>query len=119
VAHPQPAGTYRGTKNTWLTVDKGELTAYRSPELRAPASRYGDPRDVLSDDWAPHLPGINAPGAVCRLRQGSMENVHRSHEPDRRGKLRILLSAGKIKKVKHAGFRIPIQSKIQNLKSKM
>jgi hypothetical protein len=53
----------RGTKNTWLTViDKGELTAYRSPEIRALASRYGDPREVLSDDWAPHLPGINAPG---------------------------------------------------------
>jgi hypothetical protein len=30
--------------------------------VRALASRYGDPRDVLSDDWAPHLPGINAPG---------------------------------------------------------
>jgi hypothetical protein len=43
-------------------IDKGELTAFRSPEVRALASRYGDPRDVLSDDWAPHLPGINAPG---------------------------------------------------------
>ncbi|MGH7773768.1 MAG: hypothetical protein ACREQA_16205 [Candidatus Binatia bacterium] len=53
----------RGTKNTWLTlIDKGELTAFRSPEIRALASRYGDPRDVLSDDWSPHLPGINAPG---------------------------------------------------------
>jgi hypothetical protein len=53
----------RGTKNTWITiVDKGELTAFRSPEIRALASRYGDPRQVLSDDWSPHLPGINAPG---------------------------------------------------------
>jgi hypothetical protein len=53
----------RGTKNTWLTIiDKGELTAYRGPEIRALASRYGDPREVLSDDWSPHLPGINAPG---------------------------------------------------------
>ncbi len=53
----------RGTKSTWLTlIDKGELTAFRSPELRALASRYGDPTDILSDDWAPHLPGINAPG---------------------------------------------------------
>ena len=53
----------RGTKNSWITlIDKGELTAFRSPEVRALASRYGDPRDVLSDDWAPHLPGINAPG---------------------------------------------------------
>jgi hypothetical protein len=54
----------RGTKNTWLTViDKGEITAYRAPEVRALASRYGDPRDLLADDWSPHLPGINAPGS--------------------------------------------------------
>ena len=53
----------RGTKNTWLTlIDKGEVTAYRTPELRALASRYGDPNDVLAEDWAPYLPGINAPG---------------------------------------------------------
>lgn len=53
----------RGTKNTWLTlIDKGELTALRSPEIRALSSRYGDPRELLTDDWVPHLPGINAPG---------------------------------------------------------
>ncbi len=53
----------RGTKNTWLTlIDKGEVTALRSPEIRALASRYGEPTDVLSEDWVPHLPGINAPG---------------------------------------------------------
>ena len=53
----------RGTKNTWLTlIYKGELTALKSPEIRALASRYGDPKEVLSEDWAPHLPGINAAG---------------------------------------------------------
>ncbi len=53
----------RGTKATWLTlIDKGELTAFKSPEIRALASRYGDPNEVLSDDWSPYLPGINAPG---------------------------------------------------------
>ncbi|MGH7775261.1 MAG: hypothetical protein ACREQA_23790 [Candidatus Binatia bacterium] len=53
----------RGTKNTWITlIDKGELMALKSPEIRALASRYGDPKDVLSDDWVAHLPGINAPG---------------------------------------------------------
>ena len=29
---------------------------------RAASSRYGKPEEVLSDDWSPHLPGINAPG---------------------------------------------------------
>jgi hypothetical protein len=53
----------RGTKNTWLTIiDKGEMPAYKSPEIRALASRYGDPNEVLAEDWAPYLPGINAPG---------------------------------------------------------
>ncbi len=53
----------RGTKNTWITlIDKGEMTAFRSPEIRALASRYGDPSEVLAEDWVPHLPGITAPG---------------------------------------------------------
>jgi hypothetical protein len=53
----------RGTKNSWLTlIDKGEVNALKSPEIRALASRYGNPDEVLSDDWAPYLPGINAPG---------------------------------------------------------
>ncbi len=53
----------RGTKNSWLTlIDRGEVTALKSPEIRALASRYGNPDEVLSDDWAPHLPGVNAPG---------------------------------------------------------
>jgi len=53
----------RGTKSTWITlIDKGELTALRSPEIRALSSRYGDPKDILSEDWVAHLPGINAAG---------------------------------------------------------
>jgi hypothetical protein len=53
----------RGTKNSWLTlIDKGQVVALKSPEIRALASRYGNPDEVLGDDWSPHLPGINAPG---------------------------------------------------------
>jgi len=53
----------RGTKNTWLTlIDKGELTALNSPEIRALASRYGDPKELLAEDWVAHIPGITAPG---------------------------------------------------------
>ncbi len=47
----------------WLTlINKGRLTALDDPMARALASRYGDPDDILADDWRPHLPGINAPG---------------------------------------------------------
>lgn len=66
----------RGTKNTWLTlIDKGELMAYRSPELRALASRYGDPQEILNDDWAPHLPGINAPGKYAEYAKDPWKTV--------------------------------------------
>ena len=76
----------RGTKSSWLTlIDKGEVTALKSPEIRALASRYGNPDEVLSDDWAPYIPGINAPGKFQRLRQGSMENLRCGDEEDRRG----------------------------------
>jgi hypothetical protein len=53
----------RGTKNTWLTlIDRGRITALDSPEIRALASRYGNPNEVLRQDWVRHLPGINTPG---------------------------------------------------------
>ena len=53
----------RGTKNSWLTlIDRGRLTAYGNAEIRALASRYGDPDEVVGDDWVAHIPGINAPG---------------------------------------------------------
>jgi len=54
----------RGTKNTWLTlINKGRMTALDNPEVRALSSRYGDPKDLLEEDWVPHIPGINAPGS--------------------------------------------------------
>ncbi len=37
-------------------------SALDSPEIRALASRYGQPNAVLSQDWVRHSPGINAPG---------------------------------------------------------
>ena len=47
----------------WLTViDKGKLAALDSFEVRALASRYGDPKELLKEDWVPDIPGINVPG---------------------------------------------------------
>lgn len=47
----------------WLSIiDKGRLSALDDPMVRALASRYGDPNDLLADDWRDHIPGINAPG---------------------------------------------------------
>lgn len=47
----------------WITVvDKGRSTALDSPEVRALASRYGDPDKILATEFVPEVPGINAPG---------------------------------------------------------
>ena len=47
----------------WVTLlDKGRMTSLDDPEVRALASRYGDPDYVLAEDWIPEVPGINAPG---------------------------------------------------------
>ncbi len=49
--------------NRWVNLlDKGRMTSLDNPEVRALASRYGDPDYVLAEDWIPEVPGINAPG---------------------------------------------------------
>ncbi len=47
----------------WVTLlDKGRMTSLDNAEVRALASRYGDPDQLLTEDWRPEVPGINAPG---------------------------------------------------------
>lgn len=52
----------RGTDKWLPLIDKGRLTALDDPMVRALASRYGDPDDLLADEWRDHIPGINVPG---------------------------------------------------------
>lgn len=58
--------TYRvHLRNTdkWVNlVDKGHMTSLDNAEVRALASRYGNPDVILAEDWIPDTPGINAPG---------------------------------------------------------
>ena len=50
----------------WVTlIDKGRLKSLDNPEVRALASRYGNPDQLLTEDWRPEIPGINAPGAYA------------------------------------------------------
>ena len=47
----------------WVTlIEKGRLKSLDNPEVRALASRYGNPDQLLAEDWRPEIPGINAPG---------------------------------------------------------
>lgn len=51
----------------WIKIiDKGRITALDDPEVRNLASRYGDPDELLIDDWVPAIPGINYPGDYMR-----------------------------------------------------
>jgi len=58
--------TYRiHLRNTDKWVDllnRGRLTSLDDPEVRALASRYGDADALLTEDWIPEIPGVNAPG---------------------------------------------------------
>jgi hypothetical protein len=48
----------------WVTViENGGLTALDDVYVRALASRYGNPTEVLRRDYVPALPGVNAPGS--------------------------------------------------------
>ena len=38
------------------------MTSLDNPEVRALASRYGNPDELLQEDWRPGMPGINLPG---------------------------------------------------------
>ncbi len=49
--------------NKWVTMlDRGRLASLDNAEVRALASRYGNPDDLLTEDWRPEIPGINAAG---------------------------------------------------------
>lgn len=51
----------------WRTlIEHGQITASDDPEVRALASRYGNPDSILRRDWIPELPGITAPGDYDR-----------------------------------------------------
>jgi len=49
-----------GTEYT--VIRNGRLTAMDDPEVRALAARYGDPDDLLREDWIPQVPGITCAG---------------------------------------------------------
>jgi hypothetical protein len=49
--------------NKWVLLqDKGHMKPLDDPEVRALASRYGDPDYLLTEDWIPEVPGVNIPG---------------------------------------------------------
>jgi hypothetical protein len=43
-------------------TEKGRMKSLDNPEVRALASRYGEPDELLQEDWKPGIPGITLPG---------------------------------------------------------
>ena len=56
------AAKLRDEDQTVNIQEKGHLTALDNAEVRALASRYGDPNLILREEWVPGIPGINEPG---------------------------------------------------------
>lgn len=57
--------TYRLSSTDGSTVtliENGRLTALDDPRVRAVAERYGDPDELLREDWIPSVPGLTADG---------------------------------------------------------
>ncbi|HLC25741.1 MAG TPA: hypothetical protein VJM80_03115 [bacterium] len=44
-------------------IENGRLSALDDPEVREFASKFGDPDQLLSEEWIPNIPGINAGGS--------------------------------------------------------
>jgi hypothetical protein len=67
--------------NKWVTVtNKGRLSALESPEVRALASRYGNPDRVLATEWVPDMPGISSKGSYLNDFAGSPYKYAKSVE---------------------------------------
>ena len=47
----------------YTIIRNGRLTALDDPEVRKLAENYGDPDDLLREDWIPQIPGITSPGS--------------------------------------------------------
>jgi hypothetical protein len=48
--------------STITLIDNGRLTVLDDPEIRQYAEKFGDPDELLSEDWVPAVPGINTDG---------------------------------------------------------
>jgi len=47
----------------YTIIRNGRLTALDDPEVRKLAEKYGDPDDLLKEDWIPQIPGITCAGS--------------------------------------------------------
>ncbi|HWP35474.1 MAG TPA: hypothetical protein VNM66_07750 [Thermodesulfobacteriota bacterium] len=72
-----------GTEYT--VIRNGRLTALDDPDVRQLAARYGDPDELLTEDWIPQIPGITCPGSYEAYARDPAAWIYReSKEEERR-----------------------------------
>ena len=62
-------------------IQAGRLAAYDDPDVRDLAARYGDPDELLRDDWIPEIPGITVPGSYEEYARDPAAWVYGSSAP--------------------------------------
>ena len=50
-------------------IERGRLLAMDDPEVSSVGQKYGDPDELLKEDWIPEIPGINSPGTYQEYAQ--------------------------------------------------
>lgn len=72
--------TYEATMpdgETLTLIEDGHLTVLDDPEVREIASEYGDPDDILSEDWIPAVPGISVEGTYNEYAKDPVQWIQR------------------------------------------
>jgi len=62
-------------------IERGRLAALDDPEVRTLAQRFGDPNDLLTEDWIPQVPGISAPGAYAQFARDPARWIYAPETP--------------------------------------
>jgi hypothetical protein len=86
------AAKLRDEEQTIDIIDRGRLSTLDNAEVRALASRYGDPDLILREEWIPGMPGINEPGDYQRdYAPDPWKWVERSGQEIKKGTYKYLL----------------------------
>lgn len=68
---------------TLRVIDNGHLTALDDPDVRDVAAKFGDPDELLREDWSPAIPGISAPGEYLDYATDPAPYIYSSREAGR------------------------------------
>jgi hypothetical protein len=64
----------------YAIIHNGRLTALDDPEVRKLAEKYGDPDELLREDWIPQIPGITSAGSYQEYAQNPGQWIYANNE---------------------------------------